>query len=117
MLTGFYAIALESLNKEITLGATLIHAGYISFQGSIQDFAQGGARFRARSARDFFRPPLSNFRPPLSASQGGAKIAQGGGGLIITNRHNTVMKSFKFGRKGLGVLDSFFFKHVSVEGR
>ena len=51
---------------------------YESGQGRIQDFAQGGARFCARSARDFFRPPLSNFRPPLSASQGGAKIAQGG---------------------------------------
>ena len=70
-----------------------------------------GGRDFAREARAIFFAPLSNFRPPLSASQGGGqKLLRGGGGLIITNRHNTVMKSFKFGHKVLGVLDSFFFQ-------
>ena len=54
----------------------------------------------------------------LGFAQGGLKRArEGGGALTLTNRHNAAMKSFKFGRKGLDLLDSFFFKHIGVEGR
>ena len=87
----------------------------------VRDFA------RRRRAR-FFRTPLSNFRTPLRCPQGGAKIAQGGAkknaraklaqggakvangggdGQTLINRHNTVIKPFKFSRKGFGVLDNF----------
>ena len=97
-------------------------------QGRFQEFAQGGARFRARSARDFFSHPPEQFsHPPEGISggcencsggcekkiahaklaQGGAKLANGGGGQTLINRHNTVIKPFKFSRKGLGVLDNF----------
>ena len=61
-------------------------------QGRFQEFAQGGAKKnRARQT-----------------SSGGRQTSEwGGGGQTLINRHNTVIKPFKFSRKGLGVLDNY----------
>ena len=94
--------------------------GFRNLLRGVQDFA------RRRRAR-FFAPPWAIFAPPWDAlrgvrkllrgvrkkkraklAQGGAKVANGGGdGQTLINRHNTVIKPFKFSRKGLGVLDNF----------
>ena len=60
----------------------------------------GGFRNLLRGVRK------KNARAKLA--QGGAKVANGGGdGQTLINRHNTVIKPFKFSRKGFGVLDNF----------
>ena len=81
----------------------------------MRDFPDKTA-IRARSARDFFRTPLSYFLAPLRCTQGEAKLAQGtakvaqGGGERTDTRpqsYNTDMKPF-FGRRG-GILEIRLF--------
>ena len=89
----------------------------------------GGFRNLLRGVRDSARRRRARFfLTPLRCPQGGAKIAQGGAkkkrarqtssggrqssewggdGQTLINRHNTVIKPFKFSRKGFGVLDNF----------
>ena len=50
------------------------HLNHIQGQGRIQDLAQGGTN-QARSARNFFVPPLSDFCPPPESLRGGDILA------------------------------------------
>ena len=47
-------------------------------QRRFQEFAQGGARFRARSARDFFSHPPEQFSHPPEGISGGCENCSGG---------------------------------------